>query len=139
MTQFTGRCRITTCQTPIRVRYYEVDRQNAVHHSRYAAYFEVGRTELLRVNGCDYRTLEDNGVVLVIAKLQCRFRTPAGYDDELICTTTVGKVDRVRLEHLYEITRPADDCLIATGSTTLVHINPNGKLQPLPDFLFPES
>ena len=139
MTEFVGRCRIHDCQTPIRVRYCEVDRQNAVHHSRYPVYFELGRTELLRLNGYDYRTLEDNGVVLVIAKLQCRYRNPARYDDELICATSLGKVDRVRLEHFYRITRPADNTLIATGATILVHIDTTGNLQPLPDFLFPEN
>ena len=139
MPKFTGRCRITSCRTPIRVRYGEVDRQGAAHHSNYPVYFELGRTELLRINGYDYRTLEDNGVTLVVAKLDCRFRSPARYDDELICTTTLGKVDRVRLEHLYQITRPADNTLIATGATTLVHIDPNGKLQPLPDFLMPDQ
>lgn len=128
-------CNITECQTPIRVRYYEVDRQNAVHHSIYSRYFEMGRTELLRINGYDYRTLEDSGIVLVVARLECRFRNPARYDDELVLTTTVGKVDRVRLGHNYELTRPLDNRPIAQGSTVLVHVDKEGKLQPLPDFL----
>ncbi|MCF7957528.1 MAG: acyl-CoA thioesterase [Phycisphaerae bacterium] len=119
----------------LRVRYYEVDRQNAVHHSTYPRYFEMGRTELLRVNGYDYRTLEDSGIALVVARLDCRYHAPARYDDQLQVTTTTGKIDRVRLEHLYTIVRPCDNVLIAKGSTILVHVDKNGKLQSLPDFL----
>ena len=131
----TSSCSVSTCQIPIRVRYYEVDRQNAVHHSVYAIYFEMGRTELLRVNGYDYKSLEDSGVVLVVARLECRYRSPARYDDQLLLTTTVGKVDRVRLEHFYKLQRPADKQVIAEGKTILVHIDGDGKLQPLPKFL----
>ncbi|MFC1783446.1 acyl-CoA thioesterase [Planctomycetota bacterium] len=130
-------CDITNCQIPIRVRYYEADRQNAVHHSRYAVYFEMGRTELLRINGCDYKTLEDNGIILVVARLEIRYKQPARYDDELLLTTSLGRIDRMRLEHHYEITRPADQKTITLGKTVLVHIDQTGKLQPLPAFLFP--
>ncbi len=128
-------CKIKSCQIPIRVRYYEADRQDAVHHSNYARYFEMGRTELLRVNGYDYRTLEDKGIALVVARLECRFRFPARYDDELVLTTQVGKVDRVRLEHIYTLQRASDKRLIAEGKTVLVHIDREGKLQALPEFL----
>ena len=130
-------CNITTCQIPIRVRYCEVDRQNAVYHSAYAMYFDMGRTELLRINGNDYKSLEDSGVTLVVARLECRFRAPAHYDDELLLTTTVGKVDRVRLEHIYKLERPIDNRLIAEGKTILVHVDENGDLKKLPSFLAP--
>ncbi len=128
-------CTITECEMSLRVRYYEVDRQNAVHHSNYPRYFEMGRTELLRVNGFDYRTLEDSGITLVVARLDCRYHAPASYDDELLVTTSTGKIDRVRLEHTYKIQRPSDNKIIAKGTTILVHVDTNGKLQPLPDFL----
>jgi acyl-CoA thioester hydrolase len=137
MTEPLKYCTIARCEIPIRVRYCEVDRQNAVHHSRYAVYFEMGRTELLRLNGYDYRALEDAGIWLVVAKMQCRFKAPARYDDELILTTSLARADRARLEHDYELVRPADRRIIAQGSTTLVHVDRNGVLQPMPDIFFP--
>ena len=129
---------VTSCEIPIRVRYCEVDRQNAVHHSRYAVYFEMGRTELLRANGYDYKSLEDAGTLLVVARLEIRYKAPAHYDDQLVLTTRRGKADRARLEHLYELIRPADGRIIAQGKSILVHVDGAGKLQPLPEFLFPE-
>ena len=137
MSQETSYCNITQCEIPIRVPYRDVDRQNAVHHSQYAVYFEMGRTELLRINGHDYKTLEDNGLFLVVVRLQCRFRHPARYDDELLLTTSLAKADRVRLEHHYSLQRPVDNTLIAEGQTVLVHVDHNGALQPLPRLLVP--
>ena len=126
---------LTSCRIPIRVRYAEVDRQNAVHHSRYAVYFEMGRTELLRQNGYEYRDLEEQGIFLVIARLECRYRAPARYDDELLLQTTLVRADHVRIEHGYELTRPGDGVLIATARTTLVHVDGEGKLQRIPQVL----
>ena len=132
-------CNITTGKISIRVRYCEVDRMNAVHHGQYAAYFEMGRTELLRDNGYDYRDLEDRGILLVIAKLEIRYKAPAQYDDILELTTKIAKIDRVRIEHEYELARPKDNRLIAQAKTTLVHVDRNGKIQPVPEFLYPEE
>ena len=129
------KCTISECKINLRVRYYEVDRQRAVHHSNYAGYFEMGRTELLRINGYDYKTLEESGVILVVAKLECRFRSPARYDDVLEVHTKVKKVDRVRLEHAYTIRRESDNRIIAEGGTTLVHVDAEGKLQSIPEYL----
>ncbi len=132
-------CNISTGKISFRVRYCEVDRMNAVHHSQYAAYFEMGRTELLRDNGYDYRDLEDRGILLVIAKLEIRYKAPAQYDDILELITKIAKIDRVRIDHEYELIRPKDNRLIAQAKTTLVHVDRTGKIQPVPEFLYPKK
>jgi acyl-CoA thioester hydrolase len=137
MVESAARCGVTQCNMPLRVRYCEVDRMGVVHHSRFAVYFEMGRTELLRANGYTYRDLEDKGVFLVVARLDCRFRAPARYDDELVLTTTITKIDNVRIEHAYKLVRPADGKLIAEATTTLVHVDKEGRLQAIPEFLRP--
>ena len=47
-----------TCTIPIRVRYVECDPMGYLHHSAYLPYFEMGRTELLRLSGVNYRDME---------------------------------------------------------------------------------
>lgn len=126
-------------QINIRIRYCEVDSMGVVHHSRYAVFFEMGRTELLRSAGYTYRDLEESGTLLAIARLECQFRAPARYDDELTLTTTLTGIDHVRIEHDYRLTRPADNRLIAEAATTLVHIDRQGHLQPIPAFLHPTA
>ena len=43
----------------LRVRYQETDQMGFLHHSNYFAYFEIGRTELLR--GIGRKLPEDGG------------------------------------------------------------------------------
>ena len=49
--------------------------------------------------------------------------------------TKLVRADRVRIEHNYELTRPADNVVIATAETTLVHVDGAGKLQAIPEML----
>jgi acyl-CoA thioester hydrolase len=117
----------------IRVRYAETDRMGFLHHANYLIYFEQGRTELLRAQGLAYRDLEDQGSLLVLTKVQVRYRAPARYDDVLTLRTTVLRTTLVKIEHRYELFRGAD--LLAEGETTLACIDRSGKVQPLPAIL----
>ncbi|MBT3201497.1 MAG: acyl-CoA thioesterase [Phycisphaerales bacterium] len=124
---------IESCQTEIRVRYPEADRSGAVHHSRYWVYFEMGRTELLRAQGVDYRDLEDQGVLFVVAKCSAKYRAPARYDDILTLSTRITRTGRARIDHAYELNRKSDGILIATAETTLACINTSGQIIAIPD------
>ncbi|HUS47885.1 MAG TPA: thioesterase family protein [Phycisphaerae bacterium] len=117
----------------IRVRYEEVDRMGAVHHGRYWAYFEMGRTELLRQQGVAYRDLEEAGVFFVVAKCAAKYHAPAGYDDVLVLTTHVARTGRARIDHTYELRRKSDNLLIATGETTLACVDRNGRIIAIPE------
>ena len=117
----------------LRVRYAETDRMGLLHHANYLVYFEQGRVELLRAQGCSYKDLEDQGYFLVIVKAEVRYRSPAHYDDLLTVRTTVTRTGPVRLEHKYEVFR--DGALLAEGSTTLACVDRAGKLQAMPEWL----
>jgi acyl-CoA thioester hydrolase len=120
-------------ETAIRVRYAETDRMGLLHHANYLVYFEQARTELLRSFGLSYRDLEDKGFLLVITKVELRYKRPAFYDDLLTVHTTVAKTTAVRIDHVYEVFR--DGTLIAEGGTTLACVDREGRPQPLPDVL----
>jgi acyl-CoA thioester hydrolase len=121
----------------LRVRYAETDQMGFVHHANYPVYFEMGRTEMLRSTGLDYRTVEQRGFFLVIAKLSCRFLTPAKYDDELLLRTMLKRVTFVRIEHRYELYRGGE--LICDAETTLACVDREGQLQRLPPELGAED
>ena len=120
-------------ETTIRVRYAETDRMGLLHHAHYLVYFEQGRTELLRDQGLSYRDLEDQGYLLVLTRVQVRYRSPARYDDLLTLRTTVVRTTAVKIEHRYELLR--DGLLLAEGETTLACIGRDGRVQRLPAFL----
>ncbi len=122
----------TSCEIEIRVRYAEVDKMGVVHHSRFWEYFEMGRTELLRLGGVTYRDMEDDGILLMVVACSAKFSAPARYDDLLVLTTRVEEVGRVKIEHGYVLKRTADGALVARGKTTLGCISAEGKIIPLP-------
>lgn len=123
-------------ETEVRVRYPEVDAMGVVHHARYAEYFEIGRTEMLRGQGIAYRDLEAAGVFLVVVKLEVRFRAPARYDDLLRIQTRLDRLGGARIDHSYRLFRKADNALLAEGRTTLGCLDRDGRIQPLPEDLF---
>ncbi|MCK6482694.1 MAG: acyl-CoA thioesterase [Phycisphaerae bacterium] len=124
----------TSCELPIRVRYAESDPMGVLHHSKYFEYFEMGRTELLRRAGFRYRDLEERGVLFVVVKLECRFRAPARYDDELILTTRITRMSRARIDHEYSLTR--DGRVLCEAASTLACVGRDGRPIPIPDEMF---
>ena len=128
---------MTVGEIPIRVRYAETDRMGFLHHANYLVYFEQGRTELLRARGLAYKDLEDQGFLLVLTKVEVRYRSPARYDDLLTLRTTVARVTHVKIEHQYELLR--DALLLAEGNSTLACVDRDGRVQRLPQFLLDDG
>ncbi|MHC4878288.1 MAG: acyl-CoA thioesterase [Planctomycetota bacterium] len=117
----------------LRVRYAETDAMGFLHHSRYFVWFEIGRTELFRAAGGDYRQMEEDGLFLVVAKVECRFKSPIRYDDLVTLRTTLERVSPAKLEHKYELF--CDGQLLATGFSTLGCVDRAGQIQMMPDFI----
>jgi acyl-CoA thioester hydrolase len=117
----------------LRVRYSETDAQGFVHHSHYLSYFEMGRTELFRAGGGNYRAMEDRGLFFVVAQLTCRYHKPARYDDMLTLRTRVAKLSQARLEHEYRLYR--GDELLTTGHSVLACVDREGNIKRIPEVL----
>jgi acyl-CoA thioester hydrolase len=120
----------------IRVRYAEVDRLGQVHSSRFPVYLEMGRTEMLRRTGLNYRDLERAGAYLVVSRLSLTFHQPARYDDVLTLETRISRATSARIDHAYRLLR--EDELLAEAETTLACVTADGRLQRLPDELLAE-
>ena len=117
----------------IRVRYQETDAMGVLHHANYFTYFEMGRTELLRANGHDYRRVEEDGIFMVIVDVGCRYRRPARYDDVLRLKTRLKRATAAKIEHDYELYRGGE--LLAEGRSVLACVDREGRLQRVPDWL----
>jgi acyl-CoA thioester hydrolase len=113
-----------------RVRYPETDGMGVVHHSRFFQYFEMGRVELLRASGISYAQLEMEGVLFVVVKVECRYKAPARYDDELTLLTKIVRKTHVRIDHEYVLKR--ENTVIALGSTTIACVDRQGNLREIP-------
>lgn len=131
------RVTIQSHTTSIVPRYVETDRGGVVHHSVYPVWFEMGRTELLRVNGLAYKDLEEAGVFFVVAELHINYRQPARYDEKLQLETSCSKVTASKVEHTYKLTRTSDGGLLAEGASVLACVNGDGKIRRIPEFMYP--
>lgn len=117
----------------IRVRYQETDPMGFLHHSTYFTYFEIGRTELLRAAGGNYRKMEEEGLFVVVVRAECRYHRPARYDDLLVIHTKIARITPVKIEHEYRATRAGE--LLATGHVTLAVVDRQGTVQRVPDWM----
>lgn len=109
-------------QITFRVRYNEVDRMGYVHHGNYAAYFEMGRTELMREQGITYKELEDRGILLPLSDFSVKYYSPALYDDLLRMETTLITFSGVRLIFEYKVYNQ-ENTLLAEAITPLAFVS----------------
>ena len=116
----------------VRVRYAETDQMGVAYYANYLVWFEIGRTEWLRVTGWTYRDMEAEGLALPVIEAHCEYRAGARYDDELEIRTTGRLVSAVRLAFDYEIVRRGGDAVLATGYTVHATLDRGGRPVRLP-------
>ena len=123
----------THAETTIRVRYAETDQMGVVYYGNYFTWFEVGRVELCRQLGFEYKRMEtEDDSFIVVAEAQCRYKRPARFDDVLVIRTRVTGSQRRTVRFGYEILNQASGELIATGETLHVICDHLGRPKSLP-------
>lgn len=120
-------------QLQMRVRYQETDGQGRVHHANYLNYFECARVEMLRQAGWDYRKLEEEGLLLVVTEMDCRYQGAAVFDDLLTIDIETTRARGTRIEHRYRITCESQP--IVSARSMVACVGRNGRPVRLPDFL----
>ena len=123
-------------ESKVKVRYVETDQMGVVHHSNYAQYYELARTECFEAcSGMSYEQMEAEGVMLPILEIQCKFLKPAYYNQILTIKSIVKEIPTVRLTVDYEIYNE-DKVKITEASTTLFFLDAEtNKIVRCPDFL----
>jgi acyl-CoA thioester hydrolase len=117
----------------VRVRYAETDQMGVVYHANYLVWFEVGRVELMRALGVEYKRMEiEDDCQIVVADLRCRYHHPARYDEVLRVRTRIVESRNRVVRFAYELFRDADGQLLATGETKHIICGRNGKPKLLP-------
>ena len=122
-------------RTRLRVRYAETDQMGGAHHMHYLAWFELGRTELLRGAGVAYSEIESQGVKLPVSNVEIEYRSPAGYDDAVDIFTRVSRVRSRTVTFSYLAVRAATGEALAAGSTRLVCTDGQGRPRRIPPHL----
>jgi acyl-CoA thioester hydrolase len=120
-------------ETRLRVRYAETDQAGVVYHSNFLIWFEVGRVELCRDYGFNYRDMERrDDAFLPVVEARVKYRSPARYDDEIIVRTRIVQLRTRSVKFAYEVLRASDGLLLAEGETHHIVMNSQGRARAFP-------
>jgi acyl-CoA thioester hydrolase len=120
--------------TSFRVRYAETDQMGVVYYANYLVWMEVGRVELVRGLGFQYKDLEQSeGLYLSVVEANCRYIYPARYDQEIVVETSVVKASSRMVEFGYRIRSIEPERLLAEGLTRHLWLNREWRPVSLPE------
>lgn len=115
-------------ETPIHVRFHEVDAYGMVWHGHYVAWFEMGRNELTQKFDLGPLQLKGKGLLAPVVTLSCEFKHPVRFGDSLLLQTSMERTEVAKLIFRYRILHQGDEKTVATGSTTHVLTDLQGNL-----------
>ena len=55
----------------VTARYAETDQMGVIHHSVYAVWYELARTDFIKKVGISYSQMEEMGILLPLSELTC--------------------------------------------------------------------
>ena len=121
-------------ESRFRVRYAETDQMGVVYYANYLIWMEIGRVELVRSLGLDYKQLEQSeGLYLSVTEANCRYLYPARYDQEIVVATRVAKASPRGVEFTYRIRSADPERLLAESFTRHLWLNREWHPARLPE------
>ena len=118
-----------------RVSYGETDAMGVLYHSEYIHIFERSRGEFSRACKCSYKFIEENGIMLPVVEVQCRYRSPARYDDLIQVHVGISEWKRASVRFIYEIFDESREKKLAEGMTLHACTTLQGRPVGVPDWL----
>ncbi|ACO32027.1 thioesterase family protein [Acidobacterium capsulatum ATCC 51196] len=131
--RYTGLMSVPSTTT-LRVRYAETDQMGVVYYANYLIWCELGRVEFLRQLGFDYKSMEaEDGCMLPVVEANCRYKSPARYDDLIRIETRVTGLRQHVIKFGYRILRAESGELLAEAETVHVVVDAAMRKQPMPE------
>jgi acyl-CoA thioester hydrolase len=109
--------------TEFEVRWGECDAAGIVYHPNYIDWFSVARMRFLKENGISYmQSFHDNGIVLVVIDVQCRYRKALRAEDIAYVQARLKALTRTRIALGYEVLNDQGE-LCAEGTTEHAYVD----------------
>jgi acyl-CoA thioester hydrolase len=100
------------------VRDYECDIQGVVNNANYQHYLEHARHQFLISKGVSFVQLHEEGIDLIVTKVEIDYKYPLRSRDEFMVTVNIQREGNVRILFVQDIFRLPDLKLIATAKVT---------------------
>jgi acyl-CoA thioester hydrolase len=115
------------------VRDYECDLQGVVNNANYQHYLEHARHEFLISKGISFVQLHEEGVDLIVTRVEIDYKYPLRSRDKFVVTVSIKREGNARLVFNQEIYRLSDNKLVIHAKVTGVATKkgrpvPPGKL-----------
>lgn len=110
-----------------KVNYYETDKMGITHHSNYVRWMEEARIAFLEHLGCAYAQLEAEGLTSPVLAVECQYKRPTTFNDEIKIGVSVEKYNGIRITFGYEIVKTATNEVAAIGKTEHCFLDKTGR------------
>jgi acyl-CoA thioester hydrolase len=117
-----------------KVRDYECDLQGVVNNANYQHFLEHARHEYLISKGISFAELHNNGIDLIVTKVEIEYKYPLRSGDEFFVSVIVQREGNAQLLFIQEIHRASDNKLIVKGRVKGVATK-NGRPVPPGDLV----
>jgi acyl-CoA thioester hydrolase len=112
------------------VRDYECDLQGVVNNANYLHYLEHARHVFLISKDIDFVKLHDEGIDLIVSKVEIEYKFPLHSKDKFDVSVTIQKEGNARLVFLQDIFRIPDEKHIAHAKVTGVATKKGRPVRP---------
>jgi acyl-CoA thioester hydrolase len=119
-----------------RVIYGDTDQMGMAYHANFLRWFEIGRAEMFRFLGLTYKQIEQRGVYLPVAEVQCRFMAPVFYDDILFIDTRLDRAVKGGMKFDYALSVDGREGFCARGFTKHACVDRAGRVIRPPNFIW---
>lgn len=111
------------------INYYETDAMGIVHHSNYIRFLEEARCFFLDKIGLPYKKIEDEGLMIPVLEVNCKYKHPARYADTIVIDVKMCELKGVKMIIDYTITNKNTGDLILEAQTK--HCFTDSNLKPI--------
>lgn len=110
-----------------KVNYYETDKMGITHHSNYIRFMEEARMNFLSEAGYPMTRLEAEGITSPVVSVNCEYKQPTTYSDEIEIEATLTQYTGVKLSLSYVMKNINTGAIVAVASSSHCFIDENGR------------
>jgi acyl-CoA thioester hydrolase len=100
------------------VRDYECDIQGVVNNANYQHYLEHARHEFLISRGISFAQLHEEGIDLIVTKVEIEYKYPLRSRDRFVIKTNIQREGNIRLVFLQDIYKLPDMKMVVRAKIT---------------------
>ena len=116
-----------TFEYEMEVRDHELDAQGIVNNAHYLHYLEHARHKFLNQRGLDFVALAQQGLNLVVVRVEVDYLASLRSGDRFMVTTSVERVSRLRFAFAQQIVRLPDSLPMIRARVIGTALNAAGR------------